>query len=131
MPDDIPKTINVELIDYIDRITNKIQCSMDGKCEIWQLGLSALRKEWELEHRSLVQRYEASEAAKALAKIEVDRHFEAQNNMQNRMDKLSDTFVTKKEFKDTIDGLKTWLTGCLVSLVFLLIAVVVDLIRKS
>lgn len=131
MPDEVLKSINVELIDYIDRVVHKIQCSIDGKCEVWQMGLGALRKEWELEHRNLINRYESSEREKAVAKIEVDRHFETINGLQARMDKLSESFVTKKEFDKQFSSMKAWLNGCLISLILLLIAVIVDLMRHS
>ena len=133
MPEDVkpPRTINVDLIDYIDRAIHKIEIKIDGKCDVWRLELAVLRKEWELEHKNLIQRYDASEHIKSIEKLEVDRHFERINGLQALMDKANETFVTKSDFKDQTDSLKTWVTGCLVSLVLLLIAVLIDIaIRK-
>ena len=70
---------------------------MGSKCELWELALAGLRAEWTLEHKNLIQRFEASENAKILAKGEVDRHFEISNNMQARIDKMTTTFPTKED----------------------------------
>jgi hypothetical protein len=98
MNEDNPKTINIELINYIDRLVNKIQCSIESNCKIWEINLAALRKEWELEHKNLILRYETSENLKLIEKEAIDKHFEDINGLQNRMDKLSSTFVTTENF---------------------------------
>lgn len=125
-------TINILISDYIAEVAERLNHKMDHECEVWNLGLSALRKEWEMEHKNLVFRYESSEREKATAKVEVDKHFETINGLQARMDKLSENFITKTEFKSQIDSLKAWITGGLISLIILLVAVIVDImIRKS
>jgi hypothetical protein len=113
--------ISLPAIEYIDKTKKTIDEKIAAKCTEWQMGLSALRKEWELEHKNLIQRYEESEKAKSLAKIEVDKHFENINSLQNRMDKLSDTFVTKDAFETEIEGRmkNIWTTLSAISLVLI------------
>jgi hypothetical protein len=74
-----------------------IEEKIGAKCELWQVSLERLRAEWALEHKNLIQRFEDSEKAKALAKDSVDRHFETINTLQQRMDKLTVTFVSKED----------------------------------
>jgi hypothetical protein len=127
----MPDTIQTNIRDIINEKYKDLNDRIEAKCTLWNLALSGLRSEWLLEHRNLIQRYEASEQAKALAKTEVDRHFETINSLQARMDKLSDSFVTKDEFKKQVDSLKTWMTGCMVSLIVLLVTVIIDIMRKG
>jgi hypothetical protein len=56
-----------------------------------------LKEVWDINHRALIDRYELSEDAKALAKNEVDRHFEFINGLQSKLDKQAETFCTKGE----------------------------------
>ena len=74
-----------------------IEEKLSAKCELWQISLEKLRAEWTLEHKNLIERFENSEQAKALAKESVDKHFDAINNLQQRMDKLTVTFVSKED----------------------------------
>lgn len=91
--------ILINIKNFIDEKAEYVINYVNSKCELWQLVLDGLRTEWQLEHKNLVQRYETSENAKAIAKIEVDKHFESINSLQTRMDKLSASFISKENLK--------------------------------
>jgi ribosome assembly protein YihI (activator of Der GTPase) len=91
-------------IGYIDRVIKTLNEKIESKCSIWELELSgvgkeleSLRREWILEHKNLIQRFESEQEFKSSEKIEVDKHFERINELQARMDKLSMTFLTTEQ----------------------------------
>jgi hypothetical protein len=95
-----PQTINIGMIEYIDRVVNHLKSIIESKCEKWDLGLNKLRTEWKLEHTNLIQRFESFLLQYENNNIEIEKHFERINELQNRMDKLSNTFVTKETFDE-------------------------------
>lgn len=114
--------ISVNIQNYVEDKITSVKDSINNKCELLQISLNGLRSEWTIEHRNLIQRYETSENAKALAKIEVDKHFETINGLQTRMDKLTENFVTKEDFTKTIDDRMKVVWATVASISFILFA---------
>lgn len=76
--------ITIGLHEYMDRLLANIRLEFDLK-------LSALREE-----------YKKSEKQVNEAKSDVDAHFDAVNNLQARMDKMSQTFLTGKDVDEKV-----------------------------
>jgi chromosome segregation ATPase len=96
-----PQTINVRIIEYIDRTIKTVIEKIESKCDTWRLELSglrleltSLRAEWRLEHQNLIQRFETFVSQYNENNISIDKHFERINELQSRMDKLSTAFMT-------------------------------------
>lgn len=97
------ENVNISLREYLETI-------ILDKCDLWNLSIEKLRAEWLSEHKSLIQRFDSSEHEKEIAKLAVDEHFVRNNDLQNRMEKLTATYATKndiieitKEFERRLD----------------------------
>jgi hypothetical protein len=101
------------LRETINLNIQKIDSDIEAKCKLLDSEINTLRTEWRLEHANLIQRYEESERSKAIAKIEVDKHFENINSLQARMDKLSETFITKEDAQTLFSNYtkNTWISN--------------------
>jgi hypothetical protein len=99
----IPSTINVRLLDYIDRTLKSIYEKIESKCDVWRLELSnlrlelvGLRNEWKLENTNLIQRFESFLKQYENDKAQTVEHFDRVNNLQGRLDKMTTTFQTSE-----------------------------------
>lgn len=83
--------ITIDLHEYMDRLLSNLRLEFDLKLSAMRGEMSALREE-----------YKKSEKQVNEAKSDVDAHFDAVNNLQARMDKMSQTFLTSKDVDEKI-----------------------------
>jgi 4-hydroxy-3-methylbut-2-en-1-yl diphosphate synthase IspG/GcpE len=87
-----PQTISVPIIDYIHHKLKGLEDKTKLEFDKIRLEIGALKDE-----------YQKSEKLIAEAKESVDKHFEAINNLQVRLDKQSMTLVTKDDVSGQIE----------------------------
>jgi hypothetical protein len=125
-----PHTIQFETIAYIDRVKKEFEKDLNARCDKWKLELDGLRNEWRLEHKNLIDRYEASERIKADAKIDDDKHFDRQNDLQNKMDKMQVRFITKDEVDGRIKMYLAYSFGVAIAIIAILGTIIVGLLGR-
>jgi hypothetical protein len=128
-----PQTINVRILEYIDRTIKTIEAKIESKCDIWRLELSGLRNEWKLEHLNLIQRFESFLKQYEADKIQVQEHFDRQNNFQVRLDKITETHLTAKDVDGRIElalARQTKYTVLVIGLLIAAIGIIAALLGK-
>ena len=97
-----PQTINVRILEYIDRTIKSVETKIESNCDVWRLELGGLRNEWVLEHRNLVNRVDSFIEQYERNNTEIDKHFLRSNDLQQAMNNLQKTFISNDKLEDKL-----------------------------